>query len=87
MIFTFDIPNAKLQRISNAINMEGYKFDPTSGVTDQNQRLAFFKKMTVQYWQSIVFNYERNEAIKLDPADTAAAQAKRFVDLNDITAS
>lgn len=83
--FTFDIPAGKLQRLSDALGVAGYVFNPALGTTQQQQRLAFFKKMTVEYWTSIVFNHERNEAIKLEPADRAALQAKRFVDMSDIT--
>jgi hypothetical protein len=86
MIFTFDIPNAKLLRISNALPSVGYVFNPSSGLTDVQQRYAFFRTLTIQQWQSLVFNYERSVAIATQ-GDSAAAQAARFVDLSDITAS
>jgi len=83
---TFSIPNNQLKRISDAIGgLPEYKYDPSLGTTQAQQREAFFKQMTRVHWQSIVFNYERQLAIDAEPLDTAAEQAKRFNDLSDIT--
>lgn len=84
---TFDIPNAKASRAADALPSLGYVFDPTLGTTQQQQKMAFFRRLTIDYWTSIVFNYERSLAIAAEPNDTAAEQAKRFVDLSDVTSS
>lgn len=84
---TFTIPNSQLSRISSALDNEGYIFDATLGTTDVQQRRAFFRRLTVEYWQSIVFNNERKIAIAAEPNDTAAEQAIRFVNMGDITST
>lgn len=83
--FTFTIPNATLQRISGALDKLGYVFDPTLGITDTQQRLAFFKRYTINFWQSDVFNYERQTVI--DAHGNPATQAIQFVPLTDVTAT
>ncbi len=84
--FTFTISATQLTRISNALDIAGYKFDSTLGTTDNAQRLSFFKKLTIKYWQDdLVFNSERRAAIALEPNDSAALQMKRFIDLSDVT--
>ena len=85
--FTFTIPPDKLTRIGNAIVTEGYVFNPALGTTDSQQKIAFTKKITMDYWRSIVFNFERQEAIKLEPNDTAAEQAKRWDGMTDLSAN
>lgn len=78
--FTYDIPNAKLTRLRDAIRNDtrvGYTFDPTSGLTAQQQELAFIRRLQINQWRDIVFNYERTVAINT-PNDSAAAQAQRF---------
>lgn len=87
MTVTFTVPNQKLQRLSDALASVGYVFNPALGTTDLQQRRAFLGGLTKDFWQSIVFNYERQAAIALEPNDTAAEQAKRFVDLSDITSN
>lgn len=86
MTITFTIPADKISRISAMLDWYGYKFDSASGITDANQRIAFFKKMAIDNWTSNVFNYERNMAINT-VNDSAALQAKRFTDLSTITAT
>tara|TARA_R110000868_G_scaffold96848_6_gene266369 strand:+ start:3674 stop:3928 length:255 start_codon:yes stop_codon:yes gene_type:complete len=83
MIITFDIPNPKLARINAALDSLGYVFDASSPLTAQQQKVQFFKGLTRDHWQSIVFNYERQLAID-NPNDSAAEQAKRFDGLSDI---
>jgi len=82
---TFNIPNNQLQRPSNKLHTVGYVFDPTLGTTDTQQKRNFFLKATRDFWQSYIFNAERQEAIDAEPNDTAAAQAQRFVGLDDVT--
>jgi hypothetical protein len=67
--------------------MEGYVYDPLLETTDNQQRLAFFKQLTIYHWRSIVFNYERQLAVDNEPNDTAALQAARFVGLANIIIS
>ncbi len=82
---TFNIPNNQLQRLSNKLHTVGYVFDPALGTTDTQQKRNFFLKRTVKLWESELFNAERQEAIDSEPNDTAAAQAVRFVGLDDVT--
>lgn len=89
MTITFTISATKIARISAMLDSYGYVFDPTTGVTDTNQRMAFFRKITIDLWTNAVFAYERSLAIALDAShtDSAALQAKRFVNFADITAT
>ena len=89
MTITFTIPAGKISRISAALDFYGYVFNPALGTTDANQRMAFFRKITIENWQSLLFNFERQMAINLDASgtDSAALQAKRFVGLEDVTAT
>jgi hypothetical protein len=84
---TFNIPNSKAQRLSDALVSEGYVFNPDLGTTDAQQRKKFVERMTVDFWKGIVFNYERSVAIANEPDDTAALQAQRFVGFDDVTSS
>ncbi len=84
---TFNIPNNQLQRLSNKLHTVGYVFDPTLGTTDTQQKRNFFLRKTRDFWESYIFNAERQEAIDAEPNDTAALQAQRFVGLDDVTGS
>jgi hypothetical protein len=86
-ILTFDIPNKKAQRLSAALPSLGYVYDPSSALTDNQQRQKFVEKLTVNFWRDLVFNYERSVAIANEPNDSAALQSARFVGLDDVTSS
>ena len=83
--FTFTIPSDKLTRLSNSLDKVGYKFDPTSGVSDTNQRIAYAKARTIAEWQNWVFTFERQQVI--DAGGNPATQNKNFVPLTDVTAA
>lgn len=83
MKLIFDIPDAQLTRISKALNREGFVFVAGQG-TQVEQRRKFFRELTIQYWKSLVFNDERADAIALEPNDSAALQAARFIGLDNI---
>ena len=85
MIFQFDIDNAALTRLSNALDnpISGFVFVPGEG-TKVQQKKQFMRQQVKDLYRSIVFNSERANAIALEPNDTAAEQAKRFTDLNII---
>jgi len=82
MIFQFDIDNAALQRLSNALDnpISGFVFVQGNG-TLVNQKKRFMRDQVKDLYRSIVFNSERADAIALEPNDTAAEQSKRFTDL------
>lgn len=62
--FTYTITsNATLQRISNMLDDIGYVFDSSSGLTDTQQRQAFFKQWLINQAKSELFNYERKQLI------------------------
>lgn len=86
-ILTFNIPNNKAKRLSDSLASVGYVYDPTSQLTDNQQRQKFVEKLTIDYWKGIVFNYERQIAIASEPNDTAALQSARFIGLDDVTSS
>jgi hypothetical protein len=77
--YTLTIPAGTLTRISNSLDKLGYKFDPTSALTDAQQRVAFFKSHSIQVWINDIFNYERS--ISSDWAQ----QASSFQNPTDIT--
>lgn len=83
MIFQFDIDNANLQRLSDALDnpISGFVFDPESTDTLVQQKKKFMRRQVKDLYNSICFNSERANAIALEPADTAAEQAKRFTEL------
>jgi hypothetical protein len=82
MTFTFEIPNAALQRLSDSLDNPISGFVPVQGAgTLVNQKKRFLREQVKDLYRSIVFNSERANAIALEPNDTAAEQAKRFTDL------
>jgi hypothetical protein len=83
---TFDIPDEKYERIKTALDIEGYVYNPENPATDDEQRVAYLKDLTIRYWESVTFNYERQQAINNEPNDSAAEQASRFVPLDDVQA-
>jgi hypothetical protein len=76
---TFDIPNDKVTRISNALPRHGYVFNPELGTTDAQQRLAFLKAYTIKFWVDLTHDAEKREAIETAQANTPPP------DLTDIT--
>jgi hypothetical protein len=78
MIISFDIPNAKLTRILTSLEFKGYGFNPDLGTTDQQQRIAFFKSMTVDFWKETTYQSELYTAVR--NAQTATTSP----DLTDI---
>ena len=83
MIFQFDIDNAALQRLNDALDnpISGFVFVAGQG-TLVNQKKKFMRDHVKDLYRSIVFNSERANAIASEPNDTAALQAKRFTNLN-----
>ncbi len=79
MIISFDVPNPKLTRIGDALPMVGYVFDPELGTTDTQQKIAFLKVKTIQYWTSMVHDCEKRQALQ------AAEAGVVLPDLNDIS--
>ena len=78
MIISFDIPNDKLQQISDALDYIGFEFDPNAGATEQAQRMAYFKAQTVRFWASFVRNSQLEVKAK-------QAEQEISVDFKDIT--
>ena len=77
MIISFDIPNPKATRLSAALDRQGYVFDPELGTTDNQQREAFIKRKTIDFWRGWV------EVSELEAA-RAAATAGISVDFSDV---
>ena len=81
MIFQFEIDNANLQRLSDALDNPISGFIPVQGDgTLVNQKKRYLRNQVKDLFKSICFNSERANAIALEPNDTAAEQAKRFVE-------
>jgi hypothetical protein len=81
MIFQFDIDNDNLQRLSDALDNPISGFTPVQGGgTLVNQKKIFIRNQIKDLLKNICFNSERANAIALEPNDTAAEQAKRFVE-------
>jgi hypothetical protein len=81
MIFQFEIDNTNLQRIADALDNPISGFIPVQGegtLVDQKKR--FLREQVKDLFKGICFNSERANAIALEPNDTAAEQAKRFVE-------
>lgn len=78
MILDFNIPNAKATRLGDAMPKYGYVFDPQLGTTDAQQKIAFVKKKTIEYWREMTNNAEVEVAAK-------AAAATVVTDFSDIT--
>jgi len=81
MIFQFEIDNTNLQRLADALDNPISGFVPVQGQgTLVNQKKRFLRNQIKDLLKSICFNSERANAIALEPNDTAAEQAKRFVE-------
>ena len=81
MIFQFEIDNTNLQRIADALDNPISGFVPVQGEgTLVNQKKRYLRNQVKDLFKSICFNSERANAIALEPNDTAAEQAKRFVE-------
>lgn len=81
------IPDDKLTRINNCLDDWGYVYDSSLATTNAKQKERFIEKKLIAFMQSELFNTERKKAIALEPNDTAALQAKRFVGLDDVTST
>jgi hypothetical protein len=88
MIFQFEIDNTNLQRLSDALDnpISGFVFVQGEG-TLVNQKKKFLRDQVKGLFKTLCFNSERENAIVLEPNDTAALQAQRFVGLDDVTGS
>jgi hypothetical protein len=81
MIFQFEIDNANIQRLSDALDNPISGFTPVQGGGSLvNQKKRFLREQVKDLFKSICFNSERANAIALEPNDTAAEQAKRFIE-------
>lgn len=81
------IPDNPLTRINNCLDDWGYVYDPSLSATNAKQKERFIERRLISFLQSEIFNTERKKAIALEPNDTAALQAARFVGLNDVTST
>ena len=81
MIFQFEIDNTNLQRLSDALDNPISGFVPVQGEgTLVNQKKRYLREQVKDLFKSICFNSERDNAIALEPNDTAAEQAKRNIE-------
>jgi hypothetical protein len=78
MILEFNIPQDTATRILPVLDTLGFVYDAENPKTEEEQRWDYFTVLTMQHWDSLVFNYERQLAIDNEPNDTAAEQALRY---------
>jgi hypothetical protein len=78
MIIQFEILQAQADRILAVLPSLGFVYDPANLETEAQQKWTFFLNLTMQGWESEVFNYERSLAIANEPNDSAALQGERY---------
>lgn len=80
---TFNIPNAKLTRLGNVLYRYGYVFDANAGTTDNQQKEAFLKQLTISKWRELTAEGEK--AIAEEQYANSILGALTDVDFSDIT--
>lgn len=87
MIIQFEILDKQAVRILEAISATGWKPDPNSTDSVDQQKWNYLISKSMAEWDNMVFVHERNVAIANEPNDSAALQAARYEPVKDFILS